>query len=263
MSVFIHPTAIISEKAQLGENVKIGPYAVVDDNVIIGDGTELKPFSHVCDYTKVGKNCTFFEHSVIGGEPQDLKFKGEITWTIIGDNVVCREFVTVNRAAGEGNITKIGDNAFIMESVHVAHNVIIGNNCIIANMTGIAGHVEIGDFVVIGGMSGIHQFVKIGSYSMIGGMSRLTQDVPPFSLASGEPCEYYDINRVGLQRNGFASKERMKIREFYKVVYSPENTKSDAVRILEQNYADDKDARMIIDFIKSSTRGLIHSVKYK
>ena len=181
MSVQIHPTAIVAKEAKLGENVKIGP------KVEIGDGSELRAFSRVCDYTRMGAGCVIHEHAVIGGLPQDLSYRGEETWAILGDRVVCREFVTVNRAAGEGNVTQVGDGCFIMENVHLAHNVRIGHDCTIANKSGISGHVVVGDYVVIGGMTGFHQFTHIGSYCMIGGLSRITQDVPPYCLAAGIP----------------------------------------------------------------------------
>ena len=129
MSVQIHPTAIVAKEAKLGENVKIGPYCIVDPKVEIGDGSELRAFSRVCDYTRMGAGCVIHEHAVIGGLPQDLSYRGEETWAILGDRVVCREYVTVNRAAGEGNVTQVGDGCFIMENVHLAHNVRIGHDC--------------------------------------------------------------------------------------------------------------------------------------
>ncbi|MCF0247927.1 MAG: acyl-ACP--UDP-N-acetylglucosamine O-acyltransferase, partial [Synergistes sp.] len=218
MSVQIHPTAIVDPSAELGDNVKIGPYSVVDSNTKIGSGTELRAFSRVCEYTILGSNCTVFEHAVIGGKPQDLSYTGEETWAIVGDGVVFREYVTVNRAVGEGETTTVGDGCFIMEGVHLAHNVKIGKKCIIANKCGLSGHVHLGDFVVIGGMTGFHQFVHIGSYCMVGGMSRVSQDIPPFALAAGIPVRVFDINRIGLRRRGFDSQTRAKIREMFRLI---------------------------------------------
>ncbi|MEG1501814.1 MAG: acyl-ACP--UDP-N-acetylglucosamine O-acyltransferase [Synergistaceae bacterium] len=261
MATVIHPTAIVSKKSKLGMNIEIGPFCVVDDNVTLGDGTILKPYAHVCDYTEVGAGCTFYDHSVIGGAPQDLSYAGEVSWAKIGNGVVCREFVTVNRATGENNVTQIGDSTYIMENVHIAHNVEIGSDCTIANKTGIAGHVIIGNNVVIGGMCGIHQFVQIGSYSMLGGMSRLTQDVPPFALASGNPCYFYDINKVGLRRRGFDSSTRTKIREIYKLIYSNSTIKKDAMAYIADNFKNDSEASLILEFMNSATRGIVHSIK--
>ena len=256
MSTQIHPTAIVAKEAELGDNVVIGPYCIVDGKTKIGSGTCLKPFAKVCDYTQLGSNCVIHEHAVIGGEPQDLSFKGEETWVIVGNNVVCREFVTINRAVGEGESTVVGDGCFIMEGVHFAHNVHVGRECTVANKAGLSGHVIVGDYVVIGGMTGFHQFSHIGSYCMVGGLSRVTQDVPPFCLAAGVPLRVYDINRVGLRRRGFETKTRGKIREMYKLIYNSGFTGKAALAELAERYPNDAEAKMIIDFAAASTRGM-------
>ena len=262
MSVQIHPTAIVAKEAKLGENVKIGPYCIVDPKVEIGDGSELRAFSRVCDYTKMGAGCVIHEHAVIGGMPQDLSYRGEETWAILGDRVVCREFVTVNRAAGEGNVTQVGDGCFIMENVHLAHNVRIGHDCTIANKSGISGHVVVGDYVVIGGMTGFHQFTHIGSYCMIGGLSRITQDVPPYCLAAGIPLRVFDINKVGLRRRGFESSTRRKIRDMYKLIYNSSLPMKEALKKLAETYQGDAEAKMILDFAAESTRGFTPRVTH-
>lgn len=262
MSVQIHPTAIVAKEAQLGANVKIGPYCVVDAKVEIGDGTELRPFARVCDYAKVGANCVLYEHSVIGGQPQDLSYRGEVTWAILGNGVVCREYVTVNRSVGEGSATKVGDGCFIMESVHLAHNVCVGRECTIANKSGLSGHVVVGDYVVIGGIAGFHQFTHIGSYCMIGGLSRISQDVPPYCLASGIPLRVFDINKVGLRRRGFDSDTRRKIRDMYKLIYGSSLSMKEAIRQIEEKYPGDAEAKTILDFIADSTRGLTPRISH-
>ena len=251
----IHPTAIVSPDAQIASGVEIGAYCVVDGLVEIGEGTILRPFSRVCDYTKIGKNCRIHEHAVIGGPPQDLSYKGEVTWAVLGDGVTCREYVTINRATGEGEITQIGDGCFIMENVHCAHNVKTGKFCTIANKNGIAGHVQIGDYAVIGGMSGFHQFVHIGSYCMIGGMSRITKDVPPFMMAVGAPIIVYDINKVGLRRRGFSQEQRTKIHNLYKKIYDEGLLFKEAIAQIEQDFPNDADAKLIVDFAHSTIRG--------
>lgn len=255
MGTTIHPTAIVSNKAKLGEDVRIGPYCIVDDGTRIGDRTVLLGFVHVCNYTEVGSDCTLYDHATIGGDPQDLSYKGEKSYAKLGNNVVCREYVTVNRAAGEGESTIIGDSCFIMEGVHVAHNVKIGRECTIANKTGLAGHVHIGDYAVIGGMSGFHQFVHIGSYCMIGGLSRITQDVPPYCLASGVPLRVYDINRVGLKRRGFDSPTRMRIRKMYGIIYNSGRTVREGLAEVRRLFGEDSAARLILDFAAGATRG--------
>lgn len=263
MGTNIHPTAIISKNAELGEDVQIGPYCVVDDNVKIGDGTVLRCFVRVCSFTEIGTGCTFYDHSTIGGAPQDLSYKGEKSFAKLGDGVVCREYVTVNRAVGEGESTVISDKCFIMEGVHVAHNVKIGKECTIANKVGFAGHVHIGDYAVIGGMSGFHQFVHVGSYCMIGGLSRITQDVPPYCLASGIPLRMYDINRVGLKRRGFDSQTRMQIRKMYNLVYHSGMTVREGLAEMERVFGDEAAAKLIIDFAAKATRGFVPSVRQK
>lgn len=256
MGAYIHPTAIVSSKAQLGENVKIGPFCLVEDNAILGDNTELRAYVHVYGYTEMGSNCTIFDHSVIGAEPQDITFSNEETWVKIGNNFMCREYVTINRAVGEGKATVVGDDCFIMEGVHLAHNVKIGNDCTVANKCGFSGYTEIGDCVVVGGMAGFHQFVHVGSYCMIGGLSKIVQDVPPYCLANGSPIKVYDINRIGLKRRGFDSKTRKFIREMYKVLYDPSRTMREGLAELEGKYGSTVEGRMILDFASQSTRGL-------
>jgi len=261
MSVNIHPTAVVSSEAEIADGVVIGPYCIVDAKVKIGGGTELKPFVHVCDYTTLGKNCIIMEHANIGAAPQDLSFKGEVSYVTIGDKVTCREYVTVNRAAGEGKSTVIGNNVLLMESVHVAHNVVIGNNITIANKTGIAGHVHIDDFAVIGGMNGFHQFVHIGKYCMIGAMSRVAQDVPPFCLASGDPVKVYDINKVGLRRCHFEEAQRTAIRRMYKLIYGSHLTVREGLTEVERQYGEMSEAKEILEFAKNATRGFAQRIK--
>lgn len=255
MGSVIHPTAVISKGAAVGDNVNIGAYCVVDDNVTIGSGTVLRPFVRVCNFTEIGSGCTIYEHAVIGGDPQDLSYKGETTWARLGNNIVCREFVTVNRAVGEGNDTTVGDGCFIMEGVHLAHNVRVGRECTIANKAGLSGHVHIGDYVVIGGMAGFHQFTHVGSYCMVGGMSRIVQDVPPYTMAVGSPLYVYDINKVGLRRRGISSETRRLIREIYKVIYSKGMTIKEGLAEVERLYGDTQAGRMILDFASETLRG--------
>lgn len=255
MGTIIHSTAIVSKSAELGRDVQIGPYCVVDDNVKIGDRTVLRGFVRVCNYTEIGSGCTMYDHATIGGDPQDLSYKGEISYARIGDGVICREYVTINRASGEGGETYVGDGSLIMEGTHVAHNARVGKECTIANMTGLSGHVHIGDYAVIGGMSGFHQFVHVGSYCMIGGMSRITQDVPPYCLAVGVPLRVYDINRVGLKRRGFDENTRKQIREMYRIIYNSGKTTKEGLAEVARRFQGSAAAQLIIDFAAAATRG--------
>lgn len=256
MATTIHKTAIVAKDAELGADVQIAPYCVVDGGARIGDRTVLRAFARVYGNTEIGSGCTMYEHSTIGGDPQDLAYKGETSYARVGNNVACREYVTINRASGEGCVTSVGDNCFLMEGVHIAHNVTVGVECTIANKAGLSGHVRIGDYAVIGGMAGFHQFVHVGSYCMIGGMSRITQDVPPYCLAVGSPIRVYDINRVGLKRRGFDTETRKQIREMYRIIYGPERTIKEGLAEVGRLFAGSAAARMILDFAAGATRGL-------
>ncbi|MDR2137075.1 MAG: acyl-ACP--UDP-N-acetylglucosamine O-acyltransferase, partial [Synergistaceae bacterium] len=198
MSVTIHPTAVVSSSAELGEGVHIGPYCLVEGKAVIGTGTVLSAFVSVHDRVSIGTNCRIHEYVALGGDPQDHGYKGEDSWVRIGNDNIIRENVTINRATGEGCATVVGDGCFIMDGVHLAHNVRVGNRVTIANKVGISGHVTVDDHTVFGGMAGVHQFVRIGSYCMIGGLYRVTKDVPHFTLASGEPLRLTGLNSVGL-----------------------------------------------------------------
>lgn len=219
MGATIHPTAIVSPKAEIEDNVIIGPYCIVEDKVHIGEGTVLEAFIHLLDFTELGSTCHIYENTVLGREPQDRDFGGEESWVRIGNNVVIRENVTIHRSSGEGTTTEVGNDCFIMEGVHLGHNVHIGNRVTIANKAGFAGYVTVGDGTVVGGLAGFHQFVRIGRFCMIGGLSKIVKDVPPFLLVDGHPARVHGINRVGLKRAGFSSGERQEIKELYRHLY--------------------------------------------
>jgi UDP-N-acetylglucosamine acyltransferase len=255
MSIEIHPKAIVSPKAHLDENVKIGPYAVVGDEVKIGSSTVVESFAHIVGHTEIGKNCRIFSYAVIGNPPQDLKYKGETTYLFIGDNNVIREFVTINPGTEEGSKTIIGNNNLIMAYSHIAHNCKIGNDNILANAATLAGYVQIEDKVVIGGLVAIHQFCRLGSFSIVGGCSKVVQDVPPFSLCDGHPAKVYNINLVGLRRAGF-SRDRIEIlKKAFKIIFFENHTFSKAKEIIVQNLKNTSEIEYLLAFISSSKRG--------
>ncbi len=259
----IHPTALVSPNAVLEDGVVVGPYCVIEDNVCIGKNTVLR--SNVCvkKYVKIGSNCLICENVVLGGEPQDFAFKGERSWVVIGNNVVLREFVTIHRATGLDKQTKVGNDCYFMEGVHIGHNVVVGNKVVMANKVGISGFVEIGDNVVFGGMSGVHQFVKIGRFCMIGGLSKIVKDIPPFLLVDGHPATAYGINKVGLRRAGFSTADRNIIKRIYNYIYKEKMPfKEAAKRLFEHpDFAGTKFAEEISEFILSSKRGIVPFVK--
>ena len=257
MTSAIHPTAIVSPDAELGDGVKIGPYCVVEGHSVIGAGTVLRAFVNVGGFVVIGENCSVFEYTAIGGDPQDHGYRGEKTWIRVGNNNVIRENVTINRATGEGNETVVGDGCFIMEGAHLGHNVRVGNNVTIANKVGLSGHVTVDDHTVFGGMAGVHQFVHIGSYCMIGGMYRVTKDVPHYTLASGEPLRLTGLNSVGLRRANFSVESRRAIRAFYGELYGKGRIFSHALQTaLEKKTAYIPEVRRILEFYEKTLRGV-------
>ncbi|MCX7918829.1 MAG: acyl-ACP--UDP-N-acetylglucosamine O-acyltransferase [bacterium] len=252
----IHPSAIIHPKAQLGKNITIGPYCIIAEHVTIGDDTVLDNHVVIENYTKIGRNCRLHSCSVIGGTPQDLKFKGGETYVEIGDNNIIREFVTINRATEPGSITKIGNNNLIMAYVHIAHNCTIGNNVILANVATLAGHVCIEDYAVVGGGVFIHQFVQIGKYSITGGCSKVVKDTPPYLKVAGDPSRPYGLNTVGLQRHNFPKEVIHTLKTAYKILYRQGLTLQDALSRIEQELGDSQEIVHFVKFIRASKRGI-------
>jgi UDP-N-acetylglucosamine acyltransferase len=248
---FIHP------EAKIGKNVIVEPFATVDKGVEIGDGTWIGPNAVIMEGAKLGKNCKIFPGAVISAIPQDLKFKGEETTVEIGNNVIVREFVTINRGTVEKHKTSVGDNTLLMAYVHVAHDCNIGKNCILANNVTLAGHVEIGDFVVLEGLVAVQQFLKIGSHAFIAGASLIRKNVPPYVKAAREPLSYAGINSIGLRRRGFDNETILNIEDIYRIIYVRSNNISQALNAVELEIPASEEKRNIIKFIRGSTKGII------
>ena len=260
MSPVIHPTAIIDTGAELGEGVSVGPYSVVGPNVKIGDNCELLSHTVITGNTTMGSGNRIFPFSSIGQIPQDLKFHGEPSEVIIGDNNQIRENVTINAGTeGGGMVTRIGNNNMLMAYTHVAHDCILGNGIVLANCATLAGHVEVDDQAIIGGLSAIQQFVRIGKLAMIGGMSGVTKDVAPYCLlAGGYRAGLSGLNLIGLKRKGFNTTQISRLKEIYRILLL-ESGKRD-VRLLEaEALLQDGDdvAREIIEFVRGAKRGLM------
>lgn len=235
----ISPLAYISHKAQIGENVTIDAFAYIDDNVIIGD------------------NCHVFPSAVIGAVPQDLKFRGEETWTIIGNNCVLREFVTIHRGTASKGKTVVGNNNLIMAYCHVAHDCVLHDNIIMSNATQLAGEVEVDDYAIIGGGTLVHQFSHIGAHCMIQGGSKVNKDIPPYAIAAREPIAYCGINSVGLNRRGFTAEQIHTIQEAYRLIYNSGLNTTQALERIEAEIPDSIEKNTILSFVKSSPRGII------
>ena len=254
----IHPTAVISDSATIGENVTIGPFCVVDDHVTIGDGCILKSHVVVRGPTRIGKNNKFYQFSSIGEDCQDKKYAGERTELVIGDDNEFREGVTVHRGTIQDNsITIIGSRCLLMVNAHVAHDCVLGNDIILANNVAIAGHVHIDDFVIVGGAVGIHQFCKVGAHAFLGAGGIILRDTPPFVMVSGTKNIPQGINSEGLRRRGFDKDEIMAIKRAYKVIYREGNTVAEAVEILSSQEADSSGVALMTAFLKNAERGII------
>ena len=231
----IHPTAVIEDHVEIGPDCEIGAYAVVKR------------------FTRIGARNRIFEHAVIGGEPQDVKFKGETSYLEIGDDNIIREFCTFHRANGEGLTTRIGSRNFFMVGVHVAHNCVIGDDNIFANGAALAGHITIEDHVFLSSNVGSHQFVRMGRHAMIGGKSKIVQDVLPFFITDGNPARVRGVNSVGLQRAGFSEDARRALKNAYKMLFRSKLPVADVLDQLAQ--IDDEHVAHLVSFIRGSKRG--------
>jgi len=235
----ISSLAYVSPKAQIGKNVTIDAFAYIDDNVILGD------------------NCHVYPHAVIGCVPQDLKFRGEETWTIIGDNCVLREFVTIHRGTASKGKTIVGNNNLIMAYCHVAHDCILHDNIIMSNATQLAGEVEVDDYAIIGGGTLVHQFSHIGGHVMVQGGSKINKDIPPFAIIARDPIAFCGINSVGLNRRGFTPEQIHTIQEVYRLLYQNGMNTTQALDYIEATMPQSTERDAIVAFVRASTRGIV------
>lgn len=227
---------------------------MIEENVKIGKGTRILEGSIIKRYTKIGDNCVIGPYAVIGGEPADFRFKGEVSYVVIGNNVTIREFATVHRATGEGEKTVIEDGVYIMPYAHISHNCLIKKNAVITNGAQLAGHVEIGEYAFIGGMAGIHQFTRIGKYAILGACSYASQDVCPYMLASGNPLRIYGVNMVGLKRHGFSQEEIEEAKKIYRIFFKTDLKLDEKIMKIED--MNSKIAKDFLKFVKETKRGI-------
>ena len=256
-SSMIHPTAIIHKSATLGTNVKIGPYSVIEKDVTIGNNCEIGNFVTICPDTYIAEDCKILHCSSIGEIPQDLKFEGEKTKTIIGARTRIREYVTVNRGTKALGQTHIGSDCLLMASTHIAHDCILGDNVIMSNLSTLGGHVEVGEWAVLGGGVLVHQFTKIGPHAFIGGGFRAVQDVPPFILAAEHPLTYKGINSIGLKRRGFSQEDRKSIKNIYHMYFKSALSRDKSLNKIKTELPPSSIKDQIVDFIYTSDRGII------
>ncbi len=247
----------IDPKAQIGKNVTIGAFTVIEEDVVIGNDCWIGNNVSILNGARIGNNCRIFPGAVVSAIPQDLKFGGERTTLVIGNNVTVRECCTLNRGTSAANTTYIGDNCLLMAYVHVAHDCIIQERCILANNVTLAGHIEIGRNATIGGMVAVHQFVRIGEQVMIGGGSLVRKDVPPFVTAAREPLSYAGINSLGLRRRGFTKEEMHHIEDIYRILFVRGLSTRKALSIIEEEIIPSKHRDQIVDFVRGAKRGLM------
>ena len=257
MTPAVHPTAIIDPGAELGVGVEVGPWAMIGPGVTVGDRCRIGPRARLQQNVRLGPEVRVGDGSILGGDPQDLKFQGEETWVEIGAGTIIREYTTINRGTGASFRTVVGERCFIMTYVHLAHDCHVGDEVVIANGTQLAGHVTIHDRAVLSGLNAVHQFVTIGSYAFVGGGSRVNQDIPPYVKAVGNPMELYGLNSIGLQRAGFPGETIAALKRAYRTVYRAGLTLSEAAQQLERECASCHEIRPFLEFITASTRGII------
>lgn len=249
--------AHIHPNAKLAVGVVVEPFATIGDDVVIGEGTNIGPHATILPGTRIGKNCKIYPGAVVGGEPQDLKFKGEYSTVEIGNNTTIRECVTINRGTSAKGKTVIGSNCLIMAYVHVAHDCVVGDNVILVNSTSLAGEVVVDDFAIIGGHTGIHQFCHIGKHVMLSGGSLVRKDVPPYIKAGREPLSYAGVNSIGLRRREFTNEMITQIQDIYRIIYQKGYNNSQALEVVETEMPASRERDEILLFIRDSKRGII------
>jgi len=251
-----HPTAIIHPHAQVGSDCEIGPYCVIGENVILGDRCKLHSHVVIDGHTKLGAENEIFPFASIGLKTQDLKWKGGLTRTEIGDRNTFREYVTIHSATGDGEVTVVGSRNHILAYCHLAHNVTLGSHVIMSNVATLAGHVTVEDHAVIGGLAAVHQFCRIGKFAMIGGCSKVVQDVPPFMIADGNPAETRTINKVGMERHGVTEEAQAAMKQAYKILFREGLSIPNALTKIEAELKPLPEILHLVQFVRASERGI-------
>jgi UDP-N-acetylglucosamine acyltransferase len=252
----VHQTAIIHPKAKIGPQCEIGPYCVIGEHVTLGDGCNLHSHVVIDGHTKLGRENEIFPFASIGLKTQDLKWKGGVTRTEIGDGNTFREYVTIHSATGDGEVTRVGSHNTILAYCHIAHNCTLGDHIIMSNVATLAGHVTVEDHAVVGGLAAVHQFCRIGKMSMIGGCSKIVQDVPPFMIVDGNPGETRTINKVGMERHGVSEEAQNALRQAYKILFREGLTIPNALVKIEQELPKLPEVLHLLNFVRTSERGI-------
>lgn len=257
----IHPTAIVSPRARIAVDARIGPYAIIENDVSVGEACEIGAHAVIKRFTQLGRGNRVYEHAVLGVEPQDVKFRNESSRLVIGDDNLIREYATLHRASSEGEATRIGSRNFLMIGVHIAHNCVVGDDNIFANGAALAGHIKVEDHVFLSNNVGCHQFVRLGRYAMVGGKSKIVQDVLPFFTTDGNPPRVRGLNSVGLRRAGFSSESRSALKRAYHLLFRSDLSLTDALAAMTQ--LGDVHVNHLREFIGNSPRGFTRERKIR
>jgi UDP-N-acetylglucosamine acyltransferase len=257
MSVRVHPSAIVAHDARLGEDVEVGPFAIIGEDCEVGDGCIIAPRATLEHHVRLARNVRIGVGSVIGGDPQDLKFKGEATTVEIGEGSIVREYSTINRGTSQSWKTTVGKGTFIMSYVHLAHDCHVGDGVILANGVQLAGHVTVEDRAIISGLTAVHQFARIGTHAFVGGMSRVAKDIPPYLKAVGNPVKLYGLNSVGLQRNNFDPEVIRELKRAYRLFFRSELNVSQALERAQSELSMTPEVKHFLGFVDNSQRGVV------
>ncbi len=258
MGIDIHPSAVVSPRAQIADGVKIGPFSIIGEKVTVGRDTVIGSHVVIDGNTVIGEKNKIYPFASIGFPPQDIGYQGEDTRVIIGDENIIREFVTVNRATTkQDRVTNVGNRNYLMAYAHIAHDCTLGNSIIMSNAATLGGHIEIGDHAIIGGLVAIHQFVRIGAYAFIGGKSATVKDIPPFMMASGDRAKLYGLNHRGLKREGFSQETINNLRRAYQIIWRDHHLLNEALERVRTEIPPFKELQMLLDFLVSSKRGVV------
>ena len=256
MTVRIHPTALVDPSSQLGDDVEVGPWAIIGPRCTVGRGTKIAARASLERNVRLGERVQIGVGAILGGDPQDLKYRGEETWVEIGNDTSIREYATINRGTAHSITTSVGRNCFLMSYVHLAHDCHVGDHVIISNGTQLAGHVTVEDKATISGLCAVHQFSRIGRHAFIGGCSRVAQDVPPFVRAVGNPIKLFGLNSVGLRRSGFAEEVVRELKRAYRLCFRSDNNLGQGAEKARAELELLPEVRQFLDFIEASQRGV-------
>lgn len=253
----IHPTAVVDAAARVADDAEVGAYAIIGPNVTVEAGCVIGPHVVLERNVRLGARCRVGTGCILGGDPQDLKFKGEETWVEIGEGTVIREYATINRGTTQSYKTTVGRNCLLMTYVHLGHDCHVGDHVILANMVQLAGHVHVDDRATLGGMTGVHQFVHIGAFAFIGGFSKIAKDVPPYTKVDGNPARVFGLNVIGLRRNGFSREALDALKRTYKHFYRSSYNVSQALERAAAELPATPEVERFVTFIEASERGVL------